>query len=262
MRTPSLSEVQSGFLGRLYSGESSPAHILPEDGSRFSIYRAAVFSNLGEALHAVYPVVERLTGGEFFDHAARRFIREFPSASGDLHRYGAQFPAFLESFPPAAALVYLADVARLEWLWHEAFHAADHRPLDLQRLAAIPETRWPRLRLRLQPGCSLLRSAYPVLRIWQTNQPGFHGDDTVNLDEGEVRVLVSRVGYEVAICALGAGEFAFIEAAARGVRLSSAIEAALELESSLDVAALLGSLVAREIIVDVITEPHGPMNGA
>jgi len=121
---------------------------------------------------------------------------------------------------------------------------------DLGRLAAIPEKRWSRLRLTLQPGCRLLRSPYPVQRIWQVNQPGYAGDVTVSLDEGEARVLISRAGYEVAVAAVRAGEYAFLEAAASGLELSRAVEAALAQDPALDVATLLRDLAAREIVVD------------
>lgn len=250
MASRSLAELQADFIGALFSGGAWPKSLVPPGRTRFAIYRAAVLTNLGEALRAVYPVVDRLTGREFFDYAARRFIRHYTSASGDLHRYGEQFPEFLRSFETAASLLYLGDVARLEWLWHEAFHAADHTALDLGRLAAIPKKRWAGLRLTLQPGCRLLQSPYPVLRIWHVNQPDFTGDNTVSLEEGEARVVISRAGYEVAVAAVRAGEYAFLEAVVRGLELSRAVEAALAQDPALDVAGLLRDLAAREIVVD------------
>lgn len=250
MPSRSLPEVQAEFLGRLFSGERAPAQIAARDSARFSVYRASVSSNLVEALRAVYPVVERLVGAEFFNHAARRFVPSHPSASGDLHRYGAEFPGFLASFEPAATLPYLADVARLEWFWHEAFHAADHQPLDVARLTALPPSQWPELRLGLQPACRLLHSPYPVHRIWQVNQPGYNGDETVDLDEGEAYLLLYRADYEVVIAPLTAGEFRFVEAATRGQNVAQALEAAFAHQPALDGVALLRDLVKRQIIVD------------
>ena len=254
MDTRSLSELQAQFFGALFSASEAPDHLMPEDSARFSIYRAAVQRNLGDALRAVFPVVERLTGKEFFDYAARRYIAGHPSESGDLHRYGVQFPAFLADFDPAATLPYLPDVARLEWLWHEAFHAQNHRPADFSELAAIPATRWPQLRPTLQAGCRLLQSAYPVQRIWQINQPGHHGDDSVNLDAGGVSLLVFRAAYEVAMAPLTAGRYAFLKAAMDNASMTDALEAALAHEPGLDVAAMLRQLVTDEIVVRIDDE--------
>jgi hypothetical protein len=250
MPSRSLPETQAEFLRCLFSGDAAPDQFPAQDAARFSVYRSAVFANLREALRAVFPVIERLTGGEFFDQAARRFVRDHPSTNGDLHRYGAQFPAFLASFEPAAALPYLADVARLEWLWHEAFHAADHGPPQLARLAAIPPSRWPDLRLKLQPACRMLHSPYPVHRIWQVNQPEHQGDESVDLDEGEARLLLYRAGYEVVVAPLSVGEFRFVEALSGEDSVARALEAALARQPTLDAGALLRDLVGREIIVD------------
>ena len=50
-----------------------------------------------------------------------------PHARAD--RIWRRLPGFLESFEPARGLPYLGDVARLEWLRHAAYHAADQAPL-------------------------------------------------------------------------------------------------------------------------------------
>ena len=38
------------------------------------------------------------------------------------------FPNFLETFEPAQRAPFLPDVARIEWAWRQAYHAADARP--------------------------------------------------------------------------------------------------------------------------------------
>lgn len=251
MDTKSLSELQTQFLGALFSASDAPELLMSEDIARFSIYRAAVQSNLGDALRAVYPVIERLTGKDFFDYAARHYIAGHPSESGDLHRYGVQFPVFLANFEAAASLHYLSDVARLEWLWHEAFHAENHRPEDFSELAAIPVARWPQLRAILQAGCRLLQSAYPVHKIWQVNQPEYRGNDSVNLDAGGVSLLIYRTAYEVAMAPVSAGTYAFLYSAMDAASMTDALEAALAQEPGLDVAAMLRQLLSDEILVRI-----------
>ncbi|MGI9047147.1 MAG: HvfC/BufC family peptide modification chaperone [Burkholderiales bacterium] len=136
----SLRDLQRTFAASLLASAHCDA-ILARPGmdadARLGIYRNNVFSNYREALRAVYPVIERLVGSEFFRHAADRFIATHESVNGYLHRFGEGFADFLQGFPGAEHLVFLSDTAHLEWLIHESFHAADHAPLALRRLAEI-----------------------------------------------------------------------------------------------------------------------------
>ena len=105
---------------------------------RLEIYRHNVSTNLCGVLREIYPVILAVVGEKFFRHAAVQFIESHPSRSGDLNQFGQQWAQFLNTYPHAAELPYLSDVARLEWCWHEAFHAGDAPSFDLSRLSALP----------------------------------------------------------------------------------------------------------------------------
>jgi hypothetical protein len=217
--------------------------------SRLGIYRSNTYTNLRGALRDVYPVILRLVGDDFFDHAANAFIRRHPSSSGDLNDYGDGFGEFLARFPPAAELPYLCDVARLEWARGKAYYAFDHPPLDLTRLAAIAGDRHVELRFKLHPAVSLVNSDYPLLRIWETNQPDYSGDDHVDLGAGSVRLLVTRRGTEVVNESLGAAESALLGAFIAGESLETGLTRALERDSAFD---LQGSLARRVSLGDLV----------
>lgn len=255
---PSLRDIQSAFVGALFDGQDAwlSQHILaggmaPE--ARLAIYRNNVLHNYGEALRAVYPVVERLVGEAFFQRAARRYARAVPSSSGDIQEYGRDFPEFLATLPGAAELGYLPDTARLEWLVHEAFHAASHPPLSGESLAGVPPQRYPELRFALHPSCRLLASAYPVHRIWEVNQPQRIGEEGVDLGMGGVKLLVWRCGFEIELAPLPAPEYALLQAMAGGAALGAACEAAFAVSESFDVtralrARVLDGVVARFLL--------------
>ena len=121
---PSLRELQRSFAtGVLHDDVTTVGGLLvPGDfsgESRLQIYRNNVFTSLTDALEDIYPVVARLVGNEFFSYAAHEYIVRYPSRSGNLHEFGDRLPGFLGGFPPAKDLGYLADVAHLEWTWHE-----------------------------------------------------------------------------------------------------------------------------------------------
>lgn len=250
----SLRELQEAFAGAAYGGTTARlAHeIVPlgDAEARIAVYRNNVFSNLTEALRAVYPVVERLVGEEFFLHAAREYVHGHPSCSGDIHDYGERFPDFLAEFRGASALAYLPDTARLEWLWHRLFHAAECPPLDLARLASVPAARCDSLVFRLHPASVLLASSYPVHRIWQVNQPEWSGDTRVSLDEGAVRLLLFRNGYAIEIEPLQAGEFALLEGLASGLTVTEAYGCARASETEFDLQVCLARRALQGLIVD------------
>lgn len=240
---PTLSELQSDFTAAVFGGDTGVLRWIDGGGlpagERVAIYRRDVFHNLGEALRDVYPVVERLVGSEFFAAAARRFARAFPSNSGNLHGFGGEFPDFLAGHLPAADLCYLADTARLEWLVHVVFHAADAATFDLGRLAKVAPAHYDRLRFTVAPTCRLLFSPYPVHRIWAANQPDCIDVGGVDLAEGEARLAVRRAGFAIVLDPLGAGEFALLSALAAGESLGAAASRALVAESAFDLGAAL-----------------------
>ena len=86
------------------------------------------------AIEARYPVTRRLVGDEFFRAMARAYVAEEKPRSPVLIHYGADFPDFVARFEPAREIAYLADVARLENAWVEAYHAAEAAPLALAAL--------------------------------------------------------------------------------------------------------------------------------
>ncbi len=251
---PSLPELQRAFAAAVYAGDDAvTAHVRHDRfpaARHLQVYRNNVFESLVGALKAVYPVVERLVGTGFFAYAADGYIRRHPPTSGNLHDFGAEFAGFLADFEPARALAYLPDVARLEWAWHRAFHAADQAPLALVRLAAVPPGQYGQLRFRLHPSAQLAASDYPLLRIWEANQPAYAGDVAVNLAAGGEQLLVVRRGFDVVIESLSAGDDALLRAFTAGQRFDEASAAALAAQPGYDLAAALRRHVASAVITD------------
>ncbi len=238
-----LPELQRGFAAAVF-GEDGTAFAGKLRAGRFpgerlvQIYRHNTFASLTAALKDVYPVVARLVGEEFFRYAADQYIHQHPSTSGNLHDFGGRFAAFLTAFTPAATLPYLPDVARLEWAYHRVFHAAEHAPLPVDQLAQVPPVQHGHLIFGLHPATRLLESEYPVLRIWQANQPGA-ADEQIDLREGGDRLLVFRRGLDIEFKRLSNGEYILLRAFSFERRFAEASAAALEAEPQLDLAETL-----------------------
>ena len=122
--------------------------------------------------------------------------------------------------------------------------------MDPALLAAIPREQWCNLKFKLNPASRLLDSEYPILRIWQANQPSYTGDRGVDLREGGVRVLMIRRQLQVELRPLALGEYTLLEALANGQDLSQALVTALDSELEFD----LRSALQRHIVIGTLVE--------
>lgn len=236
--------VASGLSLQLVVGdEDAVAH-------RLAVYRGNMLAASGHALAAAYPVIVQVVGTEFFEALARAYLTHSPSTSGDLNRYGMQLPAFLEGFPPVRELPYLPDLARLEWAVHSAHYGADASPLDVSRLASVPEGEQASLYLRLNPLCALFDSRYPLARIWEVHQKDYAGELSVQFHDGPFRTLVSRPRFRAQASAISAGEYEFLVATAAGATLSEALDAALRNDPEFALEAALHAWIAARVVVD------------
>ncbi len=219
---PALLELQQALRAQLL-GEALP----PDDASalRVAIYRNTCLSTLVNALRLSFPAVQRLVGAEFFEGAAREFIRHDPPSSAYLNDYGAGFPDFLRSFAPASALAYLGDVAQLEWAVNRALHAADVPSLELARLAALDEAALARGSFTSHPGLSLLRLEFPADAIWRAV---LDQDDAamaaIDLSAGPVHLLIERDASGVQLRRLNAARWQFSAGVCAGTPLHSMLE--------------------------------------
>jgi uncharacterized protein len=218
---------------------------------RLGVYRGNMVGACGKALSGTYPVVAKIVGEPFFEGLAREYLRRHPSVSGDLNEFGASFAEFVSAFPHTRDLPYLPDVARMEWLAHRAYYAADAAPLDLARLAGLAEDDAPALRFALAPSCALLESRWPLARLWEVHQDGYAGEPSVDFEAGSGRILVHRRGFRVAVHALSPGAYRFLERAREGRPLGELLDAALAEEPGFDLGAALREWVAAGIIVDI-----------
>lgn len=253
-----LAGLQAAFASAVTGGDGAAfaGHLAGDPAlalRRLAIYRDAIAANRRGALRSAYPVVARLVGDAFFGEAARRLAEASPPASADLNRYGAGFPAFLAGYAHAAPMPWLADLARLEWAWHESLMAADAPGIDFEALAGVSEAAQPRLRFELHPGVRLVRSAWPVLAIWEANQP--ERDGTAARDEGADDVLVWREDQRVRMALLAPEEAGFVADLARGVALEDAALA----RDGWDFAPMLGRLAAHGMVAGFRAgEPRRP----
>ncbi|WP_265944865.1 DNA-binding domain-containing protein [Dechloromonas sp. A34] len=244
---------QSQFAAALLNPEQPcPAGLTAWNGSdpahRFRIYRNNVIVSLIDALADSYAVTQELVGEEFFRAMAHRYADGHPPQSPLMAFYGSDLPAFIEAFPPAAGLPYLADVARLEQLRIVAYHTADVAPVDSAEICAAlaDESTVPGLGLRLHPSVAVLASSFAVVSLWGAHQ-GMLELSTVIPEIAET-ALVLRHGLEVEVMGISVAAGVFLAALGSGAALGEAAAQATAIDADFDLIGILGLLLQKSAV--------------
>lgn len=244
---PTLPENQSAFSAALLQPDAPvPENVVDPQGrvapKRFAVYRNNVTVSLVEALRATFKSVEALVGEAFFKQMAREFVRSHPPKSPLLMEYGREFAAFVSNFRSAENLPFLADVARLDRAWLDAYHAADAEPLGQNVLGAVEPEKLAELRFGAHPAMRLVPSAFPLVAIWEAGRAGDLGG--MADDAGVQWALVSRPDVRVMVTALTPLEGNFFLRLRDGRRLGEAAEMALGENEHFDFARALGLVMS------------------
>lgn len=261
----SLADIQRGFAAAIRDRElPPPPGTVGRRGEppvrRFSVYRNNVHVSLVEALAETFPVVARLVGEDFFQAMTRAFVADHLPRTPVLIDYGDGFPDFIATFAPAASLPYLAYVARLEWAWSRAYHAADRAPLSAAEIANVDPQRFPGAGFALHPSLQVVSSDWPVLDIWETNSNDAEVRP-VDLSAGGDDVAVLRPDLKVELHRLAPGWRDMLVRLQAGASVGTAYEPATEAGAAIDLAAFLRWLIAAGAITEVVFPEQAEIRG-
>jgi hypothetical protein len=208
---------------------------------RYNVYRNNVTVSLINSLAAVYPAVQRITGVEFFRAMARFHVRATLPTSPLLFEYGRDFPAFIETYEHARSLPWLADVARIERSWLDAYHAADAKPLSAEALAAFPAERLLGAVFTAHPATRIARSAFSAVTIFAANR---NAVAVSQIDGGTPEdALITRPDADVTVRHLPAGGAVFLQNLISGQSLGEASASTLQHSPSFDIAANIAGMI-------------------
>jgi hypothetical protein len=239
-----------------YAGVLAPALLDPERpapsmvsgpngkaaSKRYAIYRNNVTVSLIEALADAFPATMRITGADFFRAMARFHVRATPPSSPLLFEYGHDFPDFIERYEYAKPVPWLADVARIERAWLDAYHAADAAPLAPQALGAIPPEWLADTVLVPHPATRIVRSRFPATSIFAANRAEGPGGQIEAA--GPEDALVTRPHLEVMVRLLPPGGAVFLKRLIAGEPLGVAAAAALVDHLAFDLSANIAGMLA------------------
>lgn len=219
---------------------------------RFGVYRNNVGASLANALRVRYPMVAELIGRHAFaDLAGRQVARALP-VSPVLIDYGADFPGLIAASGDPRHPPFLADLARLESLWWQAYHAADAVPAAAERFGRFDPADFAVLRLKFLPSAALLRSRWPVGRIWERLHAG--QGPGVDVTPEEQTILVWRPDAEVLVRSIDQASAELLAALMADSPLAEAVEAVAGRFSDFDLARQLQMLIASRLVADIVVE--------
>lgn len=191
---------------------------------RVAVYRDCSRRARQRALEAIYPVCRQVLGDRYFVGLTASYITAYPSKSGDLNVYGADFPEHMQAQcrtrEASGGLPYIVDLARLEWHWHAVYYAPNDPAFDSAGFAAIAAAgRVEQTRFRLSAALRLLASDYPIGEVWRRHR---EGSDTsaVAMGNGD-RLVILRIGFRPVVESAQPDIFELLSAISCGETLSA-----------------------------------------
>ncbi|BEU25789.1 DNA-binding domain-containing protein [Paraburkholderia caribensis] len=223
-----------------------PADVVSRAGkgvtARYNVYRNNVTVSLIDALASIYPAVQRITGNEFFRAMARFHVRTTPPTSPLLFEYGHDFPAHIEAYEYAQQMPWLADVARIERAWLDAYHAEDCVVLSADVFERVAPDALGTLRFVPHPATRIVRSVYPVVAIFVMNR---QNGPVTPLSSNEMEdALVTRPAQDVTVSRLPPGGATFLTSLMAGQSLGEAVSIAFDESPSFDLQANLAGMIS------------------
>jgi hypothetical protein len=208
---------------------------------RYGIHRNNVTVSLINVLAAIYPAVRRITGPDFFQAMARFHVRTMPPRSPLLFEYGRDFADLIDRYEYARNMPWLADVARLERAWLDAYHVADAEPLSIDLLSTVAQEKLARLVFVAHPATRLVRSEHPAVTIFAMNRGDGPVEPVTRIEPEDA--LITRPGANVVVSHLPPGGYRFLSQLILGTPLGEAAAVAFSEAPFFDLARSIAGMI-------------------
>ena len=213
---------------------------------QLDIYREQFWLRHVAVMEEDFVSLHTLLGHDAFHELSRDYLTAHPPRSFTLRDLGDELATFLAASPKYAGDALLADLARLEWCFVEAFDASEAPPLDVSRIAAAREEDWPRATLVLHPSVQRVVLAHPAhaYRAAARRYQSDGGDAPARPAPARTCVVVYRGPEVLHYIDLEPPAFALLDALASGTPLEQACERAAAEAGIGDASALEGQVGA------------------
>lgn len=243
-------EYQQYLLKSIFS--FSQVAGLPQEG--LEIYQNNLQMTAHRTLSISYPVIESMIGKEALHILTRRLLSEYRPRHGDWAEWGEQLSVCLQRSELHEDYPYLADIASLEWAFHQATRSAAN-VFDADSLSRLSDTALESIYCVLSPSVKLLSSEFPLYQIWRAHRglkPGEQPDVTVlenimkNISNAERCVAYQHNGIP-SVEPLSESQFDWMEGLEQGLSIASL----LDIYPSFDFVTWLSDAIRKEWITSL-----------
>jgi hypothetical protein len=156
-RTPVTEQAVAALVPGFATGSDRLSPV-----AQLDIYREQFWLRHVDALEEDFATIAHLLGHDEFHRLAERYLEAHPPSAFSLRDLGTHLPGFVGRASPYARDPFIADCARLEWAFVEAFDAGDAPQVDSSRITSVPEDAWPRAIVSFHPSVHLVPLSYPA----------------------------------------------------------------------------------------------------
>lgn len=256
----SLADTQAALNTYLLDGRNDQTAVialidhgygLPRE-QRLNIYHRAYRSRLQEIMGTIYERTWAYLGDDEFAEEAGAYIEAHPSKSRNLRDYGAGFPDFLANTQTGNPEV--GELARMDWLLHNAFDAPDVLPLSPGDIAQLGEEDWAVAGFAFHPSLSTAVFTCNTVEIWHALDQGLTPPAARAL-EAPVSFLFWRQGHQSQFRSLHPLEHFILGELLAGQSFAAACEAASDAFS--DAETLIGGYFRQWLAEEILCRLTG-----
>lgn len=230
-------EPEAGGLDEIIAGDE---RMSPAD--RVGIYADAYFYRLLQVCKEDFTATLAVIGETEFHNLITGYLLAHPPTEPSVLYAGQHLSVYIGASPIGERWPYLADLARLERLLIESFHAADAAPLSLAAMRAIAPGDWPDVEMRLHPATRLLDTCW---RIDEVLAAVARGNPPAEPDAGAVTLVVWRRDARVSHRAIEPVEAAALRLAEPGAQFGAICEVIAASAHDGGATDVIGGLLAR-----------------
>lgn len=219
-----------------------------ENTERLEIYRNNTLHSLSESIIDLYPSIEHVVGNDFLRATAKEYLKVSPPNSATLLDFALDFPEFLMSFEHTKKYAYLPDLARIDALRHQSYHAADETALTVEQIQNIPLDQLAEYKVQLPSSCYLIESPFKCFTLWENIKKENNSELSV---EGNENILIFRNTFLVETISIDDGQAYFIQQLINKIPLGKSLEYTLESFNDYNTALLFSLLITNELIISL-----------